>query len=66
MYLTLEQLARKLKRSTSFARACIFRFAIERVFFKKSKIFVYNISANKLKEIREYNETRPRHKKRNI
>ncbi len=63
MFMTLKQLARKIKRSESFARICIDRYGIEKVKFKRTDITVFDITKEKLETIKEF--VKKRDEKRN-
>lgn len=54
MFYTMEQLKRKLKRSQPFVRMCIDRFGIKQTRLKTTRELVYDVPAEKMKEIIEF------------
>ena len=58
MFLTLKQLARKIKKSEGTARVYIDRFNIKRIKLKNTKQLVYDVSKELLNEIIKFSLNR--------
>ena len=54
MFMTLKQLARKIKRSESYARILLGRYCIQKYKLKTTKITVFDVSKEKLEEMLEF------------
>ena len=63
MLYTMEQLKSKLKRSASFIKLCLMRFSIKQTRLAVTKQLAYDISKEKMEEIKEYSNSRKQGRK---